>query len=96
MGLRGVVRGRAFETTAVGDELAERPIDPVERQFTAGRRNQLWVSHLTYVATWLGLGLVHEAFRNRVPQRRQPPANPSRFSTRSRERLRAWRLSATS
>ena len=31
-----------------------RPRDWVNRQFKADRSNQLWVSDLTYVSTWLG------------------------------------------
>ena len=46
MGLRGVVRGRRVRTT-VPAEGAERPLDLVEREFTAERLNQLWVSDLT-------------------------------------------------
>ena len=53
MGLRGVVRGRKFKTT-VADDSKVRPPDLVERDFTATRPNQLWVSDLTYVATWRG------------------------------------------
>ncbi len=59
MGLRGVVRGRKAKTT-VPDEVAERPLDLVQRDFTADRPNQLWVADLTYVATWRGF--VYVAF----------------------------------
>jgi transposase InsO family protein len=59
MGLRGVVRGRKVKTT-IADELAERPLDLVQRDFTADRPNQLWVADLTYVATWRGF--VYVAF----------------------------------
>ena len=51
MGLRGVVRGRTFET-AISDGAAQRPADNVNRAFTATRANQLWVADLNYVATW--------------------------------------------
>lgn len=37
-GLRGVVRGRRCRTT-LGEEAAERPLDRVNRQFTATRPN---------------------------------------------------------
>ena len=59
MGLRGVVRGRKVKTT-IADDLAERPLDLVQRDFTADRPNQLWVADLTYVATWRGF--VYVAF----------------------------------
>ena len=59
MGLRGVVRGRRIRTT-VPDELADRPLDLVERDFSATGPNRLWVADLTYVATWSGF--VYVAF----------------------------------
>ena len=40
MGLRGAVRGRKAKTT-IPDELADRPFDLVDRDFTADRPNQL-------------------------------------------------------
>jgi putative transposase len=58
-GLKGVVRGRKVKTT-VPDDAAERPLDLVQRQFTATAPNQLWVADLTYVATWRGF--VYVAF----------------------------------
>lgn len=54
MGLRGVVRGRAFKVTTTPGGEAQRPMDLVNRKFVASRPNQLWVSDLTYVATWRG------------------------------------------
>ena len=60
MGLRGVVRGRAFKVTTVADDRTTRPPDLVERAFRAERPNQLWVADLTYVATWTGF--VYVAF----------------------------------
>ena len=53
MGLRGIVRGKKIRTT-IADEVAARPADLVERDFTATHPNQLWVADLTYVATWSG------------------------------------------
>ena len=60
MGLRGTVRGRAWKTTTIVDEDAQRPADLVQRNFTADRPNQLWVADITYVATWAGF--VYVAF----------------------------------
>ncbi|NIQ91913.1 MAG: IS3 family transposase [Deltaproteobacteria bacterium] len=59
MGLQGVVRGKKVRTT-IPDEIAARPADLVERDFTATHPNQLWVADLTYVATWGGF--VYVAF----------------------------------
>lgn len=44
-------------------------MDLVERDFTAERPNQLWVSDLTYVATWKGfvyVAFVIDAFSRRI------------------------------
>ncbi len=68
LGLRGVVRGRRVRTT-LPDAVAERPRDLVQRDFTATRPNQLWVSDLTYVATWRGfvyVAFVIDAFSRRI------------------------------
>jgi len=59
LGLSGTVRGRRPRTT-VPAEVAARPADLVDRDFTAERPNQLWVADLTYVATWSGF--VYVAF----------------------------------
>lgn len=67
MGLRGSVRGRRGKTT-VPEAVADRPVDLVQRNFTALRPNQLWVSDLTYVATWAGF--VYVAFVTDVFSRR--------------------------
>ena len=53
LGLQGAVRGKTRRTTTP-DETVPRPADPVERDFSADRPNQLWVADLTYVATWSG------------------------------------------
>ena len=52
-GLLGVVRGRRLKTTFLSN-LAERPLDLVNRDFKAACPNELWVADLTYVATWRG------------------------------------------
>lgn len=54
LNIRGVVRGKRCRTT-IPDELAERPMDHVCRQFTAERPNQLWVADFTYISTWSGM-----------------------------------------
>src|SRR5207245_791158 len=69
MGLAGVVRGRAWITTTDSDPEASRPRDLVDRQFTATRPNQLWVSDFTYVATWRGfvyVAFVIDVFARRI------------------------------
>lgn len=59
LGLEGVRRGKRCVTTIPSDQ-AEKPLDLVNRQFTAARPNQLWVADVTYVATWSGF--VYVAF----------------------------------
>jgi transposase InsO family protein len=69
LGLRGVTRGRAFKVTTTGDHTLARPADLVNRQFTATAPNQLWVSDLTYVATWSGfvyVAFVIDVFSRRI------------------------------
>lgn len=68
MGLRGVVRGRRVRTT-IGDEDLVRPLDHVHRDFKVNRPNALWVSDLTYVATWRGfvyVAFVIDAYARRI------------------------------
>jgi putative transposase len=57
LGIGGVRRGRRVFTTRA-DPAAARPADLVQRRFAADRPNQLWVSDLTYVATWSGVAYV--------------------------------------
>ena len=57
VGIEGVRRRRRVRTTRP-DAGAERPADLVERDFTADAPNRLWVSDLTYVATWAGVAYV--------------------------------------
>ena len=59
LGLQGAVRGRRFRTT-IPDEAVSSPLELVDREFTASRPNELWVSDLTYEATWRGF--VYVAF----------------------------------
>ena len=69
MGLSGAVRGRAWITTTQPGAEAGRPLDLVDRHFTAIRPNQLWVSDFTYVATWRGfvyVAFVIDVFARRI------------------------------
>ena len=59
LGLKGVKRGRSCKTT-IPDEMAEKPLDLVNREFVASKPDQLWVADITYVATWSGF--VYVAF----------------------------------
>ena len=68
-GLAGAVRGRAWVTTTQSTTEAVRPPDLVDRDFTATRPNQLWVSDFTYVATWRGfvyVAFVIDVFSRRI------------------------------
>ncbi len=68
LGLRGVVRGRRCKTTIPSHELP-RPADRVNRDFQVTRPNALWVSDLTYVATWHGfayVAFVIDAYARRI------------------------------
>jgi putative transposase len=69
MGLRGAVRGPAWVTTTQSRTDAPAPADLVERNFTATRPNQRWVSDFTYVATWRGfvyVAFVIDTFARRI------------------------------
>jgi len=69
MGLAGAVRGRAWITTTQAGAAVDRPLDLVDRQFTATRPNQLWVADFTYVATWRGfvyVAFVIDVFARRI------------------------------
>lgn len=59
LGLRGAVRGSCCVVTTRPDATVVVP-DLVDRQFTATRPNQLWVSDFTYVPT--ADGFVYTAF----------------------------------
>jgi putative transposase len=68
LGLRGVMRGKVVRTT-ISDIKAPCPLDRVNRQFRAGRPNQLWVSDFTYVSTWQGwlyVAFVIDVFARRI------------------------------
>jgi len=68
LGLQGARRGKTVRTT-VPDRSAPCPLDRVNRQFTADRPNQLWVSDFTYVSTWQGwlyVAFVIDVFARRI------------------------------
>ena len=55
--------------TTVSDAKAPCPLDRVNRQFSAQRPNQLWVSDFTYVSTWQGwlyVAFVVDVFARRI------------------------------
>jgi putative transposase len=68
LGLEGVRRGKRVRTTT-SDTSAPCPLDRVNREFQAGRPNQLWVSDFTYVSTWQGwlyVAFVVDVFSRRI------------------------------
>ncbi|MFM9859755.1 IS3 family transposase [Pseudoxanthobacter sp. M-2] len=68
LGLRGVIRGRPVKTT-VSNRAKPCPLDRVNRQFRAPRPNAMWLSDVTYVATWSGfayVAFVIDAFARRI------------------------------
>lgn len=56
-GIQGAHRKKRVRTTR-RDRSAGRHPDLVNRQFVAGRPNELWVTDLTFVATWAGVAYV--------------------------------------
>ena len=69
VGLRGVSRRRSFTVTTERDEKARPAPDLVNRQFVAGRADELWVSDITYVPIWAGfiyLAIVLDAWSRKL------------------------------
>jgi putative transposase len=67
-GLEGVRRGRRRRTT-IPSEQPSRPMDLVERDFSADAPNRLWVADFSYVMTWSGVvyvAFVIDAFSRRI------------------------------
>jgi len=67
-GLRGITR-RRFHPTTQRDPVARAAPDLVHRQFTADRRDALWVADITYVPTTRGpcyLAVVLDVFSRRI------------------------------
>ena len=56
-GIEGATRSRRVTTTKA-DPAAPRHPDLVQREFTATAPNRLWVTDLTFVATWAGVAYV--------------------------------------
>jgi transposase InsO family protein len=56
-GIRGALRSKRVRTTR-RDQSAGRHPDLVKRQFRAEAPNRLWVTDLTFVATWAGVAYV--------------------------------------
>ena len=68
MGIRGLKKAKRVITTR-RDDHADRHPDLVHRRFSAVAPNQLWVTDLTYVATWSGIAYVcfiTDAFSRRI------------------------------
>jgi len=68
LSIQGVRRGRCCITT-IPDDSAAKPLDLVNREFTAQRPNQLWVADITYVATWSGfiyVAFVTDVFSRKI------------------------------
>jgi len=55
MGIQGARRGRKPFTTTPPDDGTARPVDLVQRQFSAPAPNRLWLCDITYVRTWSGM-----------------------------------------
>jgi putative transposase len=68
-GIQGAKRrGKPWRTT-VPDPAARRPPDLVDRDFTAGRPDELWLADFTYLRCWEGLvffSFVIDAYSRRV------------------------------
>jgi putative transposase len=67
-GIRGARRGKRVRTTR-RDHGAGRHPDLVKRGFTATEPNRLWVTDLTFVATWAGVAdvcLIVDAFSRMI------------------------------
>lgn len=68
LGLRGISRAKGPRTTKPAPQ-SDRPADLVNRQFTAGRPNELWVADITYVGThrgWVYVAFVSDVYSRLV------------------------------
>ena len=84
--LRGL-HPRRFVTTTIGDPVADRALDHVDRHFAAEGPDRLWVADITYIPTWAGflyLAVVLDVWSRRIvglghrtaPQDRARPERP--------------------
>ena len=55
--IQGALRSKRVRTTRRDQDAGRHP-DLVKRQFTASNPNELWVTDLTFVATWAGVAYV--------------------------------------
>ena len=68
LGLAGAVRGKTKGTTVAAD-VGPRPLDRLDRDFSAPAPNRRWVADITYVATWSGfvyVAFVSDLFSRRI------------------------------
>lgn len=68
LGIQGVRRRKKIKTT-YGQPADQRPLDKVNRWFSASQPNKLWVSDFTFVSTWRGfvyVALVIDTFAKRI------------------------------
>ena len=70
LGIESVTRGRLQDSHDAQGRAKARPApDLVERDFSAGGPDQLWVADITYVPTWAGwlyLAVVLDAWSRRL------------------------------
>ena len=69
LGIEGVTRRRFKTATKKKDAKARPAPDLVDRNFSAGGPNRLWVADITYVPTWAGwlyLAVVLDAWSRRI------------------------------
>lgn len=68
LGMNGIRRGKPVRTTIPRKD-AERAGDLVNRSFTAGAPNRVWVADFTYVRTWAGfvyVAFIVDVFAQRI------------------------------
>jgi putative transposase len=68
LGMNGIRRGKPVRTTIPRKD-AERAGDLVNRAFTAGAPNRVWVADFTYVRTWAGfvyVAFILDVFAQRI------------------------------